>query len=121
MTPATIDPIEYPKIKLNGAEYEVRWRLSDVVRLKKTASIDIFDLKHKTLCAEYVEVIAALIAHGVAHSLAITPDEVMEQLQFDRFFEFDAVIAAAIKKTSRPPMAESPAPLSIEATGSSIG
>lgn len=75
-TAATPDPIEYPTLTLGGERFEVKFRSGDIIRLKKTNSIDLFQMGKETLTGvEALERTLVLLAAGISHQATKTVEE----------------------------------------------
>lgn len=98
MTP---DPVKRPTVKLGDNEYELRFRLSDLAYLAKTHQIDLAS-------AEKVEVrgfaalerLAIIVSAGIAHQVAMTPEQVMEHIDATEVPIYSLAVIEAQKKAS---------------------
>jgi len=67
MTPT--DPVEYPKVQIGDAEYPLRYRHQDIVRLKKSG----INIAARIEGEELVERLPEIIHAGFAHLGASAP------------------------------------------------
>lgn len=72
MDHATQDPQNYPKLKIEGQEVEVKLRAFDVVELHK-AGINISEAR--ATLGENLERAFTILHHGIAHHFEDTPDK----------------------------------------------
>lgn len=93
------DPVEYPKVTIRGQEYEVKFRASDVIRLKKEHKIDLMSGDGMTFRgAEALEMVATVISIGIAHQAKITPAEILDDAEIDNWGDLFVAVQAAQKK-----------------------
>ncbi len=96
----TTDPEEYPKIKLGTEEHELKFRLSDMVRLQKDHQIDLF-IPAEVKGVAALERIATVISAGLAHTgRGITPELVMDSIELGDLPIYALAVAEAQKKAS---------------------
>ena len=96
MTP---DPVDYPKIKIGNTEYEVKFRSSDLIRLKKEHSIDLTE-RITVTGVEAVQRTLYTLQAGIAHQQKLEFDVLADLIPWDRIVEVNVVIQESISKLS---------------------
>jgi SpoU rRNA methylase family enzyme len=99
MQPSTTDPISYPKITLGDAEYELKFRLSDMVNLQKNHQIDLF-VATEVKGVAALERLATVIQAGIAHQASKTVEEIMDAIELGELPVYALAVAEAQKKAS---------------------
>jgi hypothetical protein len=99
MEPSTTDPIKYPTITLAGHDYEVKFRLSDLVNLKKNHQIDLF-VKTEIKGVEALERMAVILQAGIAHQAALSVEDIMDSIDLSEVPVYTYAIVEAQKKAS---------------------
>jgi hypothetical protein len=96
----TTDPVKYPTINLGGKEYELKYRLSDMVNLAKEHQIDLF-VKTETIGVAGLERLAKVIAAGLTHTgEGITYEHVLESIDVGEVPIYSLAVIEAQKKAS---------------------
>lgn len=97
---ATPDPQNHPTVRLDGKEYELKFRISDVVNLQKQHKIDLFVPAEVSGIAA-LEKLAVVIAAGITHTGAgITPEQIMDSIELGEVAVYALAVAEAQKKVS---------------------
>jgi SpoU rRNA methylase family enzyme len=99
MQPPVADPIAYPKINLNGTDYEVKFRLSDMVNLKKNHDIDLF-IATKIEGVAALERMAIVLQAGIAHVVVLSLQDIMDSIDVGEVPVYSLAIVEAQKKVS---------------------
>jgi hypothetical protein len=99
MQPYATDPVSYPKIKLGSAEYELKFRLSDMVNLQKDHDIDLF-IATEVKGVKALERLAFVIQAGISHTAAKTVEEIMDSIELGELPVYALAVAEAQKKAS---------------------
>lgn len=101
MTPSSTpaDPVSHPTVKLGDAEYPVKFRLYDLVELRKTHDIDLF-VKTEVSGLDAVVRIAKVLSAGIAHVTDMSFEDVMKNIELTELPIFALAIAEAQKKVS---------------------
>lgn len=102
MTP-TADPVKRPTVKLNGIDYELKFRLSDLATLAKKHDIDLAAAKEDAKVVKgfaALERLATIISAGISHQVVMTPDEVMEHIDVSDMPLYTLAVVEAQKKVS---------------------
>jgi hypothetical protein len=111
METTTISPIEYPKITLDGKSYEVKFRVGDIIRLKKDHGIDIsikLDLKGIEAFSTGIQMLSA----GLAHEVQFSVDQLADMIPLAEFpTVLQAVTQALAKATPQAVTTPSPTPI----------
>jgi len=123
-----VDPIEYPRIFLEGQSIEIKFRIGDLIRLKKSG-IDIGDVTPVKGVEAYERMMAMLQA-GVAHTLKKSVEELSEIITVAEFPLITEAVNAAFeqarimqeKVNARNPKPETPpTPAPVQEIPSSAG
>jgi len=99
MEPAATDPVKYPTISLAGKNYEVKFRLSDMVNLQKTHGIDLF-IATETKGVAALERMALIIQAGIAHAASLSLEEILDSIEVGEVPTYALAVAEAQKKAS---------------------
>jgi hypothetical protein len=100
MESAATDPVKYPTVRLDGKDYELKFRASDLVNLQKNHSIDLFvPVEVKGVAA--LEKLGIIIAAAIAHTgAALTPEQVMDSIELGEVPIYSLAVIEAQKKVS---------------------
>lgn len=91
-------PVTSPKITIGGKEYELRFRLSDVIKLWKDHQIDI---SKRVEGAEAFARVPYLLAAAIAHSgNGLTADQIAEAIDLGEMPIYLEQLIAAQKKAT---------------------
>lgn len=99
MESGTTDPVKYPSIVLSGTVYELKFRLSDMVRLQKAHQIDLF-VKTEVAGVAALERMGLIIQAGITHQAAVSLDDIMDSIELGEVPTYALAIAEAQKKAS---------------------
>jgi hypothetical protein len=100
MQPTAADPQKHPTVRLDGKDYELKFRVSDVVKLQKDHKIDLF-VPAEVSGIEALQKLGAVIAAGIAHTgEGITPEQVMDSMELGEVAVYALAVAEAQKKVS---------------------
>lgn len=92
------DPIDYPQITFNdGTIVEVKFRVGDIVRLKKQHEIDLSQ-KVDLDWINQMERTLTILAAGISHQVTKSTEELADLVDYANFFAVSTAIADAIKK-----------------------
>lgn len=101
------DPIEYPKVSIGGKEYEVKYRVGDVILLKKQFGIDILKERKDAESDEALNHTVTMLAVGISHATGNTGQALTEsisalsfQIDFAELPIYMAAVRDAQKKAS---------------------
>lgn len=100
-TLASMDPVQYPTIQLNGQEIALKFRLSDILALAE-AGIDIWQMKAVALnSVDGIRQTVRLLKHAVAHQQPdLTESALAEMIDFGSIAKIDAALGESIKKAA---------------------
>lgn len=99
-TAQPIDPVKRVTVTLDGKEYPLKFRLSDLSNLAKNHNIDLF-VPAEVKGLEAVTRLSLILAAGIAHTGAgITAEQIMEYIELPELPIFALAIAEAQKKVS---------------------
>lgn len=105
------DPISYPKIRLRDdkKEYELRFPLNVVIRLKKEQGIDVAQ-QSNLAGVDALERMLVMLSVGLAHSRAVTVDELAQQFDLRDVKWIGDLLGEALKPVSQAIAAANPIP-----------
>lgn len=93
------DPIQYPTIQLGNEIFVVKFRVGDIIRLKKEHQIELGEMT--TLKgAEAFEQMLILLQAGIAHQAKKTVDELADLVDLAEFPVYTDAVTQALKKAS---------------------
>ncbi len=104
------DPVVYPKIRLrcDRKEYELRFPLDALIRLKKEQGIDVAQ-KSELVGVDALERMLVMVQVGISHSRQISIEELSKQVDLrdmkyvgDLMTEALKPVSQAIAETSQP-------------------
>lgn len=104
-----LDPVAYPKITIGDREFELKFRCSDVIELKKTHNIDIFSLP-SIQGVDAIEFRLTMLSMAIKHTANLSPADLATMIDFGRISEVDALVGEAIKKAAAQINATRPIP-----------
>lgn len=91
--------IEYPKISLDGQAYEVRFRIGDIIRLKKEHGLVLGE--HLKLAGDDgLENAMKVLSAGLAHAIILTPEQIADKIDLASFGEVIFTVIEAMGKVS---------------------
>ncbi len=102
-----MDPIDHPTVQLNGKEYQIRYRMLDVLNLAK-AGVNIFEMTKETDHIERMKQTVSLVQHGIAHQESLSFDDVAAAIDYGSFARVTLAVGEAIKKASAQIVADNP-------------
>lgn len=108
-----MDPIQYPTVKIDGIDVEVKFRCGDIIRMKKNG-LDIGDTT-PVKGAEAMERTLTFLQHGIAHQMKKTVDELADAVNLADLPVIALAVTESIKKVS-PQAAQALAQLTAMAT-----
>lgn len=92
-----LDPTQYPVISIDGKDYELKFRCSDVIELKKKHGLDLFALPPVT-GVDVIERSMKLLSAAIAHQTDLSYEALSSLIDLGRVKEVDVLIGASIKK-----------------------
>lgn len=98
------DPIQYPKILLDGESVEVKFRCGDLIRLKKDG-VDIGAMG-EVKGVDAIERTLKLLSAGIAHHVKKSTEDLADLVDLVDFPKVAAAINEALKKAT--PQATTP-------------
>jgi hypothetical protein len=90
--------ISYPTIVLGGQEIPIKFRLGDVIRLKKNYSIDVEKLDFGSTLAEFADKVSVLLSAAVAHQVSYSPEQISDMVDMGDMLDLSRKMGEAIKK-----------------------
>jgi hypothetical protein len=100
MQPTAADPQKHPTVRLDGKDYELKLRVSDLVNLQKNHSIDLL-IPAVVTGTPALEKLALVICAAVTHTgVGITPQFVMDSMDLSEIPIYVLAVAEAQKKVS---------------------
>lgn len=93
----TADPIQYPTVNLGGQVVEVKFRVGDIIRLKKEHQIDITE-KREMKGVEAFEHIVVMLQAGIAHKIQKSTDEIADLIDLADLSSVTDAITGAMGK-----------------------
>lgn len=100
MESAATDPQKHPTVRIDGKDYELKFRVSDLVNLQKKHNIDLF-IPVETKGVAAVEKLGIIIAAAITHTGAgLTPEQVMDSIELGEVPIYALAVAEAQKKVS---------------------
>ncbi len=104
------DPITYPTITLNdGQTYELKFRVGDIIRLKKDHGIEI-GVQMNLKGIEGIDMGLKLLTAALAHKIVLTPEQAGDLIDMANFPEVMGAITEALGKVSARSKALLPTP-----------
>jgi hypothetical protein len=96
------DPISYPKLTIDGQEVEVKFRIGDLIRLKKDAGVDLLDssASNQKKGTDLLEYSMMLLSHGIAHSMKKTAEELYDCFDLSQLPDISNAIRESLEKAS---------------------
>lgn len=95
-----IDPVTYPVVRLGDQEYELKFRLYDIIALAKEG-IDLTRKQENVpnpLSSDGMERTLKLLQHAIAHQVTMATDDLAKLIDFSRAMEIERKLAESIKK-----------------------
>lgn len=100
MESAATDPQKHPTVRINGEDYALKFRVSDLVNLQKNHNIDLF-IPVKTEGVAAIEKLGIIIAAAITHTgKGLTPEQVMDSIELGEVPIYALAVAEAQKKVS---------------------
>lgn len=93
------DPQPHPVIEFGGNKYELKFRASDVIRLKKEHQIELHEVR-TFIGAEALEKTLQTLQAAVRHQEDIPFEKLAELVEWQRMPEVSVAIQEAISKVS---------------------
>jgi hypothetical protein len=99
MQPSPTDPVKNPTVNLGGSEYELKFRISDMVNLEKNHAIDLF-IKTEVKGVAALARLAIVIQAGISHNTSMSIEEIMDSIEIGEIPTYALAVAEAQKKAS---------------------
>jgi len=109
MEQANLDPIEYPKINLGGTDYEVKFRCSDILKLKKEQNIDLL-VQAELKGADVIERLLLTLAVGLRHTKEFTVEQLADMVDLGDIQRVANIISKAVNPATQRQTGTQPAP-----------
>jgi hypothetical protein len=97
----TPDPKAHPRVTLGGKDYEVKYRVGDIVRLKKEHKIGI--AREQIVAAmqdDGFDTVLKLLSAGISHSIQYTPEQLGDMIDLADFALYTQAVTDALGKVS---------------------
>lgn len=100
MTSQVPDPVDNPRVPLCGADYELKFRVSDLKRLKDQYQIEIGE-KVTLPATDAFDRVCKILQHAIAHAnTSITLQQIEDYIELQNIGLYVAAISEAASKVS---------------------
>lgn len=110
MEQANLDPNEYPKINLGGTDYEVKFRCSDILKLKKEQNIDLL-VQAELKGTDVVERLLLTLSVGLRHAKEFTVEQLADMVDLGDIQRIANIISQAVNPATQKRTETRPAPV----------